>query len=397
MATVVLGSAANADDVVQVASERAWRAVATVDPGRGFRPWFLRIVANTARNDRRAVGRRRAAELRVAVAPSDASAADPQAATVTQSEREAVVTAMNRLDGDTRLVIALRYFEQLNEHEMGDVLACPIGTVSLDCRERWIASASSSRRRRRSMAEHDAPDRLDLVLASVGRHLVVDPRGRRRGSRRWRRWRRLVAPRARGGGGRPGGLGRGRRRSRRPAESCRAGCAPGTSTSRSIPTSRCRLSCRASSTTSNRSGGTNWPTGSALPFPTCRSRRSARRTRGGRRRRAGSSRRGTTTRRRCGSWPTVETLPASLDKWLRNPGAATAVDDLGDGGYVVEGTHIFQTPFRIVAASSVVAWSDGDLTFRLDSTMPDDQLIARRRVDRRPADVDAPSANVESI
>lgn len=129
VATVVLGSAANADDVVQIASERAWRAVATVDPGRGFRPWFLRIVANTARNDRRAVGRRRAAELRVAVAPVDASATDPQAATVTQSEREAVVTAMNRLDGDTRLVIALRYFEQLDEHEMGDVLACPIGTV----------------------------------------------------------------------------------------------------------------------------------------------------------------------------------------------------------------------------------------------------------------------------
>lgn len=129
VATVVLGSAANADDVVQIASERAWRAIGTVDPAREFRPWFLRIVANTARNDRRAMGRRRAAELRVAVAPVADAGADPQAATVTQSERAAVVTAMNRLDGGTRLVIALRYFEQLTEHEMGDVLACPIGTV----------------------------------------------------------------------------------------------------------------------------------------------------------------------------------------------------------------------------------------------------------------------------
>lgn len=129
MATVVLGSAANADDVVQIASERAWRAITTVDPVRGFRSWFLRIVANTARNDRRAVGRRRAAELRVALDPVDTIAPDPQIATVTHAERDAVVTAMNRLDGDTRLVIALRYFEQLSEHEMGDVLACPIGTV----------------------------------------------------------------------------------------------------------------------------------------------------------------------------------------------------------------------------------------------------------------------------
>jgi RNA polymerase sigma factor (sigma-70 family) len=129
VATVVLGTAANADDVVQIASERAWRAIATVDASRGFRPWFLRIVANTARNDRRARGRRQAAELRVALQPVDVVASDPEAATVTQAERDAVVAALNRLDADTRLVIALRYFEQLGEHEIGDVLGCPLGTV----------------------------------------------------------------------------------------------------------------------------------------------------------------------------------------------------------------------------------------------------------------------------
>lgn len=73
---------------------------------------------------------------------------------------------------------------------------------------------------------------------------------------------------------------------------------------------------------------------------------------------------------------TVDTFPASLDKWLRDPEAAAVVDDLGDGGYVVEGSHIFQTPFRTVASSSVVAWTDGELTFRFDSTMPADDLVA---------------------
>ena len=72
---------------------------------------------------------------------------------------------------------------------------------------------------------------------------------------------------------------------------------------------------------------------------------------------------------------TADTFPGSLDKWLRNPNVARPVDDLGDTAYVVEGRHIFQTPFRTVASTSVVAWADGELTFRLDSTMPGDELL----------------------
>ena len=48
VATVVLGSPGDADDVVQTATERALDAIATLDADRPFRPWFLRIVANTA-------------------------------------------------------------------------------------------------------------------------------------------------------------------------------------------------------------------------------------------------------------------------------------------------------------------------------------------------------------
>lgn len=128
MATVVLGSAADSDDVVQIASERAWRAIGTVDASREFRPWFLRVVANTARNHQRSRWRRRTAELRVAAQPHS-PAPDPEASTVTGAERDVVVAAMNRLDSEARLVIALRHFEQLSEQEMADVMACPLGTV----------------------------------------------------------------------------------------------------------------------------------------------------------------------------------------------------------------------------------------------------------------------------
>ncbi len=128
LATVVLGTADGADDVVQVAMERAWRSISSYDDTRPFRPWFLRIVANTARNDRRQRGRLAALRLRAEHEPQLPPGA-PEDVVILIVERQQVLAAINRLDVDDRLVIALRYFEQLGETEMGDVLACPAGTV----------------------------------------------------------------------------------------------------------------------------------------------------------------------------------------------------------------------------------------------------------------------------
>ena len=127
VATVVLGSSVDADDVVQTATERALHAIATLDVERPFRPWFLRIVANTARNHRRSRWRRHAAELRLAARPADAE--DPAVTVVEAGRRRALVAALNRLSVEDRLVIALRHFEQLTEREMADALDCAPGTV----------------------------------------------------------------------------------------------------------------------------------------------------------------------------------------------------------------------------------------------------------------------------
>ena len=130
VATVVLGTAEGADDVVQQASERAWRAIGRFRPDRAFRPWLLRVVANTARNDRRSRGRRANLALRAAqrTAATDV-VATPEDLVVTQAERQRVVAALNRLRADDRLVIALRHFEQLSEREMVEALGRPAGTV----------------------------------------------------------------------------------------------------------------------------------------------------------------------------------------------------------------------------------------------------------------------------
>lgn len=126
VATVVLGSAEGADDAVQDATIRSWRAITGLDPQRGFRSWYLRAVANTARNDRRSRGRRARLALR---ALPEAVPADPEASAVTSEERRVVLHALNRLDAADRLVIALRYFEDLPVTEVAQVLDCPEGTV----------------------------------------------------------------------------------------------------------------------------------------------------------------------------------------------------------------------------------------------------------------------------
>ena len=128
LATVVLGTRDGADDVVQVAMERAWSAFARYDVDRPFRPWFLRIVANTARNDRRQRGRQAALRVRAEQQRGDlqASAEDDVLLVL---DRTRVLAALNHLDVDDRTVIALRYFEQLAEAEMAEVLDCAPGTV----------------------------------------------------------------------------------------------------------------------------------------------------------------------------------------------------------------------------------------------------------------------------
>lgn len=128
VATVVLGTTEGADDAVQTATLRAWRARNRIDPGRGFRAWYLRIVANTARNDRRSRSRRAALAVRAATIPA-IDVITPEVAAVTATEREIVLRGFNRLAHEDRLVLALRFFEGMTQAEIAQVLDCPVGTA----------------------------------------------------------------------------------------------------------------------------------------------------------------------------------------------------------------------------------------------------------------------------
>ena len=129
-AYLILVDAAEADDATQEAFVKAYRALDRFREGSPFRPWLLRIVANTARNRRRAAGRRRELQLRAEVAASDhASAPSAESSTLEAERRRALLAAVNALSPDDRLVISARYFLDLSEAEIAELADVARGTV----------------------------------------------------------------------------------------------------------------------------------------------------------------------------------------------------------------------------------------------------------------------------
>jgi RNA polymerase sigma-70 factor (ECF subfamily) len=119
-----------AEDAVQDAAVKAWRALRRFRPGAVFRPWFLRIVANEARNRRRAGSRRVALELRTAREEISGDAApSPEAALLGAEERARLLAALESLPGDARLALACRYLLELSEAETAAALGVRSGTV----------------------------------------------------------------------------------------------------------------------------------------------------------------------------------------------------------------------------------------------------------------------------
>jgi RNA polymerase sigma-70 factor (ECF subfamily) len=128
VAALAAGDAADAEDAAQEAFVRAYRALGGFRTGQPFRPWLLRIVANTARNGRRSARRRHGVALRVAalaVVPGDA----PVDVATGREDRRRLLDALNRLNADDRLILSYRWFEQLSEVEIATALGCRPGTV----------------------------------------------------------------------------------------------------------------------------------------------------------------------------------------------------------------------------------------------------------------------------
>lgn len=118
MAYAITRDAAEAEDAVQEALVKAWRALGRFREGEPFRPWLLAIVANEARNRRRSAGRRLGLALRAAAEPLEDAV-----------DRKALLDALATLPEDAATVLVCRYLLGLSEEETAVALGVAPGTV----------------------------------------------------------------------------------------------------------------------------------------------------------------------------------------------------------------------------------------------------------------------------
>jgi RNA polymerase sigma-70 factor, ECF subfamily len=129
-AFTITGDAAEAEDAAQEAFVKVYRTLDRFRSGAPFRPWLLTVVANEARNRRRAAGRRLGLTLRAAEQHGSQNAPpSPETAVVAEERRAELLGAVEGLREEDREVISLRYFLELSEAEAASVMGCARGTV----------------------------------------------------------------------------------------------------------------------------------------------------------------------------------------------------------------------------------------------------------------------------
>jgi RNA polymerase sigma-70 factor (ECF subfamily) len=120
--------AADADDLIQVALERALKARAQWAPGTRLDSWMMRIVRNCWIDEMRSRTRR----ARTFVAEEQGATIGSEAHHMVEirAELHDVEKAMNNLTPEQREVIALVLVEGLAYKEAADLLDIPIGTLT---------------------------------------------------------------------------------------------------------------------------------------------------------------------------------------------------------------------------------------------------------------------------
>lgn len=129
-AYLITGDASEAEDAAQEAFVKAYRALGRFRAGAPFRPWLLSVVANEAKNRRKAARRRAGLALRAAEGEARAGTGpSPEASVLAAERRDELLAALGELREDDRLVIGSRYFLELSEAETAAALGCARGTV----------------------------------------------------------------------------------------------------------------------------------------------------------------------------------------------------------------------------------------------------------------------------
>ncbi len=120
----LVGDAELASDLAQEAflrTYRAWNRIRKKDPG----PYVRRALANLCKN----VHRRRAVERKSWSPPAPSVAAPPEV-----GETLRIAEALKELPPMRRAAVVLRYYEDMSDEQIAQLLDRPLGTVKSDIR-----------------------------------------------------------------------------------------------------------------------------------------------------------------------------------------------------------------------------------------------------------------------
>jgi RNA polymerase sigma-70 factor, ECF subfamily len=128
VATLITRDRELAEDIVQAAFLRAYDRIASFDPERPFRPYFLRSVMNDAtkavtRRWRSLPWHREGHELH----PDPDHT--PEAAVIAAETNAAVHAALAAMPASQRRLLVQRYFLGWTDQEMASAANCPPGTI----------------------------------------------------------------------------------------------------------------------------------------------------------------------------------------------------------------------------------------------------------------------------
>lgn len=128
MASVITWDDDAAEDLVQeclLRLARRWPRVRKMDLPLAY---ARKVLINVALDDRRRRSRRQA-ELGVDESQTDLADLRAEAQLETLSRRSELIDAFGRLSPQQRTVLMLRYFHDLSEAQIADLLGCSTGTV----------------------------------------------------------------------------------------------------------------------------------------------------------------------------------------------------------------------------------------------------------------------------
>jgi RNA polymerase sigma-70 factor (ECF subfamily) len=125
LAAVILRDPIEAQDVVHDAVLIGWRKFGSLRDRARFDAWFGRIVLNLCRDRLRARNRGRVREVMLG-AQIELGRRDDFGLV---AQRDAIAAAFPKLDPDLQLVVALRFYRDLQLEAIAQLLGIPLGTV----------------------------------------------------------------------------------------------------------------------------------------------------------------------------------------------------------------------------------------------------------------------------